>query len=714
MAEDILKDALDFFRQSADDSTEIRQAAEEDIRFARLGQQWPEEVIKQRNEEGRPLLTINRQPAFIRHVVNAARQGKPGIIVSPVDDGADKETADVISGLIRSIERVSGAELAYDTGLDNSVTCGIGFFRLGIDYAHEDSFEMRATIDRVPNPLQVHWDTRSTRFDASDWEYAFISDFIRETVFESRYGKKAKKISFSEDDRDAAVYWTQGDMVRVAEYWQRVEHEREIYLMSDGTVVRADRLPDIGKAMGADGTDKELTEFAMMSFESRGLTIVKTRKAKYYDVHRRIISGVEVLEEDEWPGSMIPVCPVWGEEVFEGGKRHFRSMVRDMRDPQKMFNYWRSASTELVALAPRAPWLVEQGAIPKGEEEKWRTANTRSHSYLTYTAGRQQPSRVPFAGVPAGVLQESLNAADDMKAITGIYDASLGARSNETSGVAINSRKRESENSNFHFIDNLSRAIKYAGQCLVEIIPSVYSERETIRILGEDMKEKVVNMRSEGKIYDLSVGKYDVTVKAGPSFETQREEAREGLIEIMREIPGSAALIGDVLLDHMDFPQSGLISQRMKQLLPPAVQEMENAGDGAQAHMSPEHQQVMAQMQQQAQAAQQQIEAMGQELAQAKAVVESSKAVVADKQSQSSIADRKMKLDENRFEFEKFRDQRDMIDRERQAATFPPPLPPDTVPALTAITQILQQLRDANIDLAESMSAPAIINRALD
>jgi hypothetical protein len=275
---------------------------------------------------------------------------------------------------------------------------------------------------------------------------------------------------------------------------------------------------------------------------------------------------------------------VWGEEVFLDGRRHFRSMVHDAKDPQRMFNFWRSASTELVALAPRAPWVGPKGFVPKGQEGKWQTANTRSYGYLEYE-GQIPPQRQPFAGVPAGALQEALNASDDIKAITGIYDASLGQRSNETSGRAILARKAESDNANFHFIDNLGRAIKYAGRCLVEIIPSVYGPRQTVRILGEDMAEKVIGLThqdggssqpgldGEQRLYNLAVGKYDVAVSTGPSYATQREESREVLLEIMRQVPDAAALIGDIVVEHLDFVGADKVAERLRMMLPPQMQQ---------------------------------------------------------------------------------------------------------------------------------------------
>ena len=605
----VMREALERFQESDDGTSDARNAARDDIEFSRLDDQWPEEIKNTRREEGRPCLTINRLPSFIRQVVNDSRLNKPAITVHPVDNGADVETAEVINGLVRSIERRSNADIAYDTAIDHSASGGFGFFQIGIDFTHKDSFDLEAKIHRIPNPLMVHWDPASTAFDASDWGYAFVSDFLSQEEFKNLY-PDADPISFEGNDYSSNA-WLDDTRVRVADYWLRESTKRKLLQLSTGMTLRED----------------ELTDEVKFGLELQGIEITREREVDAFTVIHRKINGAEVLEEETWPGSTIPICPVWGEEVMLDGKRHFRSLIRSAKDSQSMFNFWRTASTELVALAPRAPWIMQEGAIPKGMEAAWQTANTRSHPYLMHTQGTPMPQRQPFAGVPAGALQEAMNSADDMKSIIGIYDSSLGARSNETSGVAINARQRESDVSTFHFIDNLNRAIRYAGQCLVEIIPAVYKDRQTVRILGEDRAESVAllmgpnqgpNQSPDGeRMYDLSMGIYDVDVRSGPSFSSQREETRQTLTEIMRAIPDSAPYIGDVLMEHMDFVGADKIANRLKMLLPPEMRAAEEAGDD----MPPEARQMIAQMEQQGQQqmeqGQQQMQAMQQEAQQA-------------------------------------------------------------------------------------------------
>jgi hypothetical protein len=291
--------------------------------------------------------------------------------------------------------------------------------------------------------------------------------------------------------------------------------------------------------------------------------------------------------------------PVYGEELHVDGRRRLRGLVRDAKDPQRMFNYWRTTSTELVALAPKTPFIGRKGAF-ETDSAKWATANTQSHAYIEYD-GPEPPMRQNFAGPPAAALMEASNAADDMKAIMGLYDASLGAASDEASGKAILLRQREGDVSTFHYVDNLNRAMRHAGRILLDLIPKVYATPRVVRILGPDGQARAVNVNSAPaaapgqagledlqeieKIYDLTVGKYDLTVSSGPSFTSRREEAANQMIELIRAYPAAAPVIGDLLAKNLDWPGADEVAQRLQSMLPAQARGADPQAQAAQAQL---------------------------------------------------------------------------------------------------------------------------------
>ena len=583
MDKDVIEEAVELFKQSDDAWREVREAALDDIKFARLAQQWPEDMKSKRDAEGRPCLTINRMPVFIRQVVNDARMNRPSIKVHPADSGADIKTADVMSGLIRNIEYSSNADTAYDTAVDAAVTGGFGFFRIDVDYAHNDTFDLDILIRRMENQFSVHWDHRSVEADSSDWNYCFVDNFLSKKEFEKKY-PGAEYSDFAGEDESHQL-WIDEDGIRVAEYWTRDEIMTNMVKLSNGAILDEARY-------------LELKDMLDMS----GINVTGSRPAKSWEVKQRIITGKEVLEETPWKGMYIPIVPVWGDEVNVEGKRYFRSLIRDAKDPQRMFNYWRTTTTELIALAPKAPFIGPQGAFTT-DLQKWQSANTETHSFIEYD-GAIAPQRQPFTGVPAGPLQEALNASDDMKAIMGIYDASLGARSNETSGRAIMARQREGDVSTFHFMDNLNRAIRHAGRILIDLIPKTHDKPRILRIMGEDGTPSAIManqpiQKEDGteEIFDLSNGKYDLTVSSGPSFTTRREESAYQMTELVRAYPAVAPLIGDLIAKNLDWPGADEIAKRMQAMLPPQINGEQQIPPQVQQQMQ-QHVQQLQQMQQ--------------------------------------------------------------------------------------------------------------------
>ena len=622
---DILKEALDAFAECESVESDNRTKGLDDLRFARLGIQWPPKIQKQRELEGRPCLTINTLPSFIRQVVNDSRQNKPGISVHPVEKG-DKETAEVIAGLIRNIEKASNADVAYDTAVDSSATTGVGYIGINLEYACDDTFEQDIVIKAKPNRFAIYGDPYSQCADSSDWNVAFEIEEMPEALFKRRY-PKAQMADFGSGSWQQGWCDQQAKKARVAAYWKREEVVRELVQWQAGEMAGVGYKEDLPKLQQEYGS----------------IQVINSRPVKSYKVKQYTLTANEIVSTIDWAGRYIPLIPVYGEEVNEEGRRHFRSLIRDAKDSAQMKNFFRTNAAEIVGYAPRAPWVGRKGAFES--DPRWKTANNATHPFLEYD-GPEAPQRTPFSGISPGDIQEAANANDDMKAIMGMYDASLGARSNETSGKAIMARQREGDVSTFHFLDNLSRAIRHTGVVLIDLIPKIYSTERVLRVMGEDGKAKEIQVTGQdgqhdpkANIYNLTIGKYDLSVKAGASYTTQREEALDMLTEIVRANPESAVILGDLIIELMDIPGGDKAIKRMQAMLPPEVKQAEEAEN-------PEAQAAQQAMQQQQQQFQQVLSQMQEALkeAQAKASDNSQKAEIdrrkADVEAYKAVTDR--------------------------------------------------------------------------
>lgn len=562
-AKEIIKIARDRFAEAEESEKENRKKAEEDLKV-RLGHQWPEDVLQKRQLAGRPALTINKIPQFIRQISNEMRQNKPAIKVFPVDDNADVETAKIYQGLVRNIEYCSNADVAYINAGEGAVEKGFGYFRIITDYVNPHSFDLEIKIKQIPNHFAVLIDPYAQEIDGSDANYAFIYDEISKDQFYALYpnSKIAQEGFWPSDDSN----WYQKDACRIAEYFYKEFKKVKIFQVQD----------DLGGVHILEQSELE-------AFQAQGIVykLLNERETLKPVIKWCKINGDEILEETEWLGSWIPIIPVYGSRVNFKGKWVTESVHRYSQDSQRMLNYMVSAEAEAIGLTPKAPFIVEEGQITPQYRKMWQTANTEAHAYLVYKGSTVNgqlappPQRQAFEPAVMAITQARMQASDDIKATTGIYDASLGARSNEQSGVAIQRRTAQAQTSNYHFIDNLARSIQHAGRIIVELIPKVYDTARVLRIIGDTGEQEVIAVNKEfeknGKKmrYDLNKGKYDVVVDVGPSYESKRQEAAATMVEMTKAYPQLMNIAGDLMLSNMDFPQAKELAERFKKTIDP-------------------------------------------------------------------------------------------------------------------------------------------------
>lgn len=581
-----------------------RKRYRDDVKFSSGDGHWPEDIKAERERDGRPCLVVDKLGQYIRQIVNDSRQNSPAIKVRPVDDGADIETADIIQGLVRHIEDRSNAQSAYDTSLECAVKGGMGYFRILTEYAHEKTFDQEICIKRVRNPLTVWLDPDHQEPDASDINFAFVTEDFAKDEYKATFGDHP--IDF---ESDAGKYgdWA-GEKVRVAEYWWVEKETKPLHLLEDGSTA----------------TDEELKRFT----EETGFpapTIVETRQIPQRVVKWCKVNGSEYIKEPQvWPGKWIPIVPVWGnEEDIDGELRH-TGLIHNAKDAQRLYDYSRSAFAERVALTPKAPYIAAEGQVEDYDYE-WTTANQVNYSVLRYKpmdiAGHPvpPPMRQQAHDIPAGFAQDMQLSEHDIQAAIGMYAASIGQPSNEKSGRAIMARQREGDIATFHYHDNLARSIRHAGRILVDLIPKIYDTKRVVRILGVDGSAETVQLDPElptskqkigtKTIYNIGIGTYDVTVSVGPSYTSRRQEAAEAMIEMAQGNPAVWQTHGDIIAQSMDWPDADKFAKRFKMLLPPQIQEAEKEGE----EVDPEVQAITAQAQQAIQERDQMLEqAMGQ------------------------------------------------------------------------------------------------------
>lgn len=559
--DELLEVARKRFQLAEEAESESNEKALDDLRFV-AGEQWDPRIQNDRYLDGRPCLTINKLVQSVHQVTNDQRQNRPAIKVSPVDNEATVETAEVFQGLIRHVENYSHADVAYDRAFDAAVRTGRGYFRIITDYCDESSFDLEIFFKSIRNRFSVKVDPHYQEPDGSDMDWAFIEVDMSKDQFMAQYPES--KLSKMDDWTalgNQMPGWMKKDSARIAEYFYKTFQKAILIQLSDGSVLEKDQLP------------ATLPE---------GISIQAEREVIKPAIKWLKINGIEVLERTDWPGRWIPIVPVIGDELDIDGKVINEGLVRHAKDSQRMYNYFASSEAEAIALAPKAPWIGAEGQF-KGHEQQWKEANRKNVAFLQYVPKSLNgtpvgpPQRVQADANIQAITEARGLAGEDLKATTGIYDATLGNRSNEQSGLAIQRRNSQAQTSNFHFIDNLARSIRHGGRIVMDLLPHVYDTPRVGRILHEDGQAEMVPLnqpfQAEGKdvIHDLSKGKYDVVVTTGPNFQTRRMEAQQGMIEFTKALPQTAPLISDLVARNSDWPGADQIADRLKKTLPPGV-----------------------------------------------------------------------------------------------------------------------------------------------
>ncbi len=593
--------------------SESREDETDDLRFYAGSPdnqwQWPADVLATRGAvqgqtiNARPCLTINKLPQHVRQVTNDMRQNRPGAKVIPVDDKADVAVADIFNGMIRHIEYMSDADVAYDTACENQVSYGEGYIRLLTEYCDGDSFDQDIKIGRVRNSFSVYMDPMIQDPTGSDAKYCFVTEDVTRLEYERMYPDStpiSTLQSLGVGDQSISN-WLNEDTIRIADYYY-IDYDKATLNLYPGNMTAFAGTPE----------DREMKAVYGKPLRSRESDRPKVRYCK--------INGYEILEEREWAGKYIPVIRIVGNEFEVDGRLYVSGLVRNAKDAQRMYNYWVSQEAEMLALAPKAPFIGYGGQF-EGYEEKWKTANTNNWPYLEVNpdvtdgqgAALPLPQRAQPPMASSGLLQAKAGASEDIKSTTGQYNASLGMGSNERSGKAILARQREGDVGTYHYGDNLSRGVRHVARQLVDLIPKIYDTQRIARIIGEDGETKMVKINPEQaepvnqivneegivieKIYNPGVGKYDVVAITGPGYATKRQEALEAMAQLLQGNPQLWQVAGDLFVKNMDWPGAQEMSKRFAKTIDPKIM--------ADDDKTPE-----------LQAAEQQIQAMGAEMEQ--------------------------------------------------------------------------------------------------
>ena len=595
--EKLLERIKDRYDTMYDSDQENRREALDDLKFVNVpGYQWDDNMKQERGQ--RPCYEFNKLRISGKRIINDMRANRPQGKVRAVE-GGDKKVAEINEGLIRNIWNVSDGDTVIDNAAEYQVNAGIAAWRVTTEYCDDGAFDQDIVLKPIKNPFTLYCDPASNDFlkrDAEDW---LLTEKVTFKSYEAKYGKDTEKSDFQDSiEFDDDENWQDEERVRVAEYWWKEPYKKELWMMQfpleDGGVEN--------KVVDSESDEAE----AIRQDPEMMARIVRTREVMADRIMWCVVSGSRVLEgPTEWAGKEFPFIMIYGEYIFVDGRPYWWGLPRFAKDAQRSYNIARTAISEAIAQNPKSPyWATQEQA--KGLQNQWAEAHKKNLPFMLYNPDPKAPGppqRMGPAAVPVALIQESQIASDEIKAVTGIFDDSLGNKTDSQSGRAIYARQQQGEIATFNYQDNMAKGIRRTYEIILGLIPEIYDTERELRVLGSDGAEDYVKVNQTVmdyqtnkriRINDLSTGKYDVTITVGPNFATQRQEAAETYGQLSQQFPELMAAAGDLVFKSMDLPYAEEIADRLKTLLPPQIQQMLTEGDD----IPPEAQQMMMQAEQ--------------------------------------------------------------------------------------------------------------------
>jgi hypothetical protein len=604
---DAVKEAQALYNESLDALSDQRKQIEEDLKFSDPSdpQQWDVQIKSKRETDPggvRPCLVFDQCGQYVANVAGQVEQRPPSLHAIPVGGGADKKVAESLDGFFRHVEHTSRAQQHYAIGLTSAARSGVGYLIVRPDFTDRALGYQEPRISSQGDPLRIVFDPWSVELDGSDATFGFELTPFSHREFERQW-KGKDKLSFGEDEQSG----DERESINVVTQWRIVDKTQNMVFCIDVTSQDQEvfALPE------DDFWERYQKQEVQAAQDSAGRS---NYKDKYRCVKWSRMSGAEILtEEREYPATSIGIVPIYGYVGWANGRMTYCGIPRRARAACQSYNYHMSEIHAYIGTAPKSPWMVPiESLIDENVKAMWDKASTEARAYIPYRAltedGKQipPPSRTPITINLQNHMQGAVQAKEDIQASIGMYQANLGAPSNETSGIAIENRKEQGEASTAHFPSHLAASLGQVGKLVMEMIPRLIDTKRQVRTLSIDQTPNtvVVDPGQKGAVQEQqgaplsinpNVGKYDVRVVVGASFSTQRAQAQQAFSEMMRASPEMMPIIGPIWAQTLDIQHADKLAQVLTAAAPPEVKAiLQPNNEDSSANLKAENEQLKA------------------------------------------------------------------------------------------------------------------------
>ena len=435
------------------------------------------------------------------------RQHRKQVVCSPIE-GSDETTSQQFSKLLVWANNQQNIMNTFSDACDGATTCGMNLLSLWMDY-RSDPINGDIRVDNLSyNGFLI--DPYFRKQDLSDCNRIWVRKYLSREQAKSLYSDRKKDIdlmqtSYNKDGKfqflpESYNYSNRGLLVH-DEYWHLSYRSRKI-LVDSMTGEVMEWKADESKLQGF------LDQFPHVTTVDQEIPTVKLVT---------VLNGVTMYNGpnpmgiDRYP---FVVVPFYYDPQIPYYPQRIRGMVRDMRDPQYLFNRRMIINLDIAESTIASGWKYKESALIN-PNDVFLTGQGKG------LALKDEAQMTDVEKIEASAPRpELMQLGEQLKAlipqITGINEELLGSAVDEKAGILSMLRQGAGLVTLQKVFDQWDFALKMLGEIEIELIQANFTPGKVRRIINEEPSEQ---------FYNRNFGKFDCVIEESVMTPTQKQLA---------------------------------------------------------------------------------------------------------------------------------------------------------------------------------------------
>ena len=464
--------------------------------------------------------SFNRIKRIINMISGYQRQHRKSIIVNPVENG-DQITADQFTKVLMWMVRNDNILETVSDAFTGALTSGINLMQLWMDYSSDPiSGDLRASNCSYNSFLL---DPYFKKRDLSDCNSLWKRSYLTKNQIKALMPRDSDEDMLNYSDNVSGIDSYPGKFRYMPENWFNDAHTDKYnkLLSYDEFYYRDSRLqkilvdPQTGETMewtldNSKESNEKLKQFIQAYPEVKVVKQqVQTVKMAVVVDGNVIYDGANPLGTDTYP--FIPVMGYFHPEMDMYYNR-VQSVVRDLRDPQYLYNRRKNIELEMLEAQVNTGWKYKENALvdPKSVFLKGEGRGIA----LKKTAMMSDVEKIMPGQIPPTTMQLSESLGNEIMQISGVNEELLGSAQDDKAGILSMLRQGAGLTTLQGLFDNLDLSLKLIGKTAISLIQKNFSSAKVKKIIEEDPMPQ---------FYNQAFGRYDASVEDGVNTSTQKQ-----------------------------------------------------------------------------------------------------------------------------------------------------------------------------------------------